>query len=605
MPIQMPSPMNRLFGTPSRPLTAIALAALSVPSPALAAGLTCDDMIKSAFRPDEQTSVVLVKPFQQGDTLAISEPSTQQTPIAASDLCLVKLIVGPGNPGPPGAPSTSPGIGIEVWLPSPAKWNGRIHNVGGRGGFDGGAHSLVTEVAWPIAAITAGTEGAVSASTDSGHSPTDGSWGMNPDGTLAEPLWQDYAHRAMHEMALKTKALTAAYYGRPAKYAYYEGASTGGRHGYRLAQQYPDDYDGIVANLPALNWAEWTTAGVYRALVVERDLGGVALTDAQQDLVSNAAISACDVVGGQHLGYIMDNVACEYDPTEDSAVICTSDGGTNTTADCVTRLQAKAVNKMWYGITIDGSVPSPDVDNGAGTRLDSKRRWYGMMRGTSLYNAYFSRLGYRSSAKDGYIAGQVALELQNPTIAEPTFRNATGNGQGLWQELSYKQLANAFDRGVALDPVFGNLASDNPDLSAFKARGGKLLSWHGWNDEAIPVQGSIRYYDRLIEKMGGAAKAQDFFRLYLVPGAGHLSPNGTANPSATPPLPAPGQLYTLMVNWVERGIEPRSVVLQSPVSSGVAGSAPACAYPHIVTYVGGDPNTAESFTCATSVRLNP
>lgn len=599
MRTEMSSLPNCLSSMPHWSLAAIALAALGAPSAAMATGLTCDDAIKSAFKPDEQTRVILVRPFRQGDGLVISEPRSPQTPIAASDLCLVKLIVGPGNPGPAGAPSTSQGIGIEVWLPAPAKWNGRIHNVGGRGGFDGGSHSSVSEVAWPIAAVTAGTEGAVSASTDIGHSPTDGSWGMDPDGTLAKPLWQDYAHRAMHEMALKTKALTAAYYGRPAKYAYYEGSSTGGRHGYRLAQQYPDDYDGIVANLPALNWTEWTTAGVYRALVIERDLGGVELTEAQQDLVSNAAISACDVVGGQHLGYIMDNAACHYDPTKDRAVLCASDGGTNTTADCVTQAQAQAVNKMWYGITRDGSVPSPDVDNGVSARLDGKRLWYGMMRGTSLYNAFFSRLGYRSSAKDGYIAGQVALQLQNPTIAEPTFRNATGNGQGLWQDLSYKQLANAFDRGVALDPVFGDLASDNPDLSAFKARGGKFLSWHGWNDEAIPVQGSIRYYDRVIEKMGGAANVQSFFKLYLVPGAGHLSPNGTANPKAVPPLPAPGQFYKLIVDWVERGIEPRSVVIQAPANSGVVRSAPACAYPQIATYVRGDPNLAASFTCTT------
>lgn len=594
----LPTLLKGLSRTTTLIAAASALLVLGLSSPASAAGLACDDSIKAAFKPDDQTRVTLVKRFRQGEAVVISEPVTQYTPTAAADLCLVKLIVGPGNPGPAGAPSTSPGIGIEVWLPDPAKWNGRIHNVGGRGGFDGGTHTSTSEVAWPIAVVTAGTEGAVSASTDIGHAPTDGSWGMDPDGTLAKPLWQDYAHRAMHEMAAKTKALTAAFYGKPAKYAYYEGSSTGGRHGYRLAQQYPDDYDGIVANLPALNWAEWTTAAVYRYLVIERDLGGVPLTDAQQDLVSNAAISACDMVGGQHLGYIMDNAACRYDPTKDLAVLCVGEGGRNTTADCVTRVQANAVNKMWYGITTDGSVPSPELDNGASARLGGRHLWFGLMRGTSLYNAYFSRLGYRSSAKNGYIAGQVALELQNPTIAEPTFKNASGDGQGLWQDLSYKQLANAFARGVALNPVFGDLASDNPDLSAFKARGGKFLSWHGWNDEAIPVQGSIRYYDRVIEKMGGAANVRSFFKLYLVPGAGHLSPNGTSNPGAVPPLPAPGQLYKLLVDWVERGIEPRGVVLNSPAASAVKRSAPACAYPQIVTYTGGDPDQAKSFRCA-------
>jgi pimeloyl-ACP methyl ester carboxylesterase len=168
--------------------------------------------------------------------------------------------------------------------------------------------------------MTAGMEGSISASTDSGHALTNGAWAMNPDGTPAQQLWIDYAHRAMHVMAQKTKALAVAYYGRPAHHAYYEGASTGGRHGYRLAQEYPDDYDGIVAVLPALNWAEWVTAAVYRSLVVQRDLGGTYLTRSQMDLVSNAAIRAGDMLGGQHMGYIVDNAACNYDPTKDPEI---------------------------------------------------------------------------------------------------------------------------------------------------------------------------------------------------------------------------------------------------------------------------------------------
>ena len=158
--------------------------------------------------------------------------------------------------------------------------------------------------------MTAGTEGAVSASTDSGHSPTNGAWGLNPDRSLARQLWIDFSHRAMHEVAVKTRALAGACYGRPPRYCYYEGASQGGRHGYRLAQQYPEDYDGIVANLPAINYTELALAGLYRQLVIERDLGAVALTEEQMDLVSNAAIGAGDMVGGEHLGYIFDNQSC-------------------------------------------------------------------------------------------------------------------------------------------------------------------------------------------------------------------------------------------------------------------------------------------------------
>ncbi len=555
------------------------------------------ESLQALFKPEDLTTVILVKCFKQGEPLIVNEPVTPMTMNALNDLIMVKLIVGPGNPGPAGAPSTSPGIGIEAWLPTQENWNGRIHNTGGRGGYDGGTQGSPEAVGWYYAAIPAGMEGAVSASTDIGHTPTDGSWGMNPDGALARPLWVDYAHRAQHEMAVKTKILATGFYGRPPKFCYYEGVSTGGRHGYRLAQEYPDDYDGIVANLPAINWAEWVTASVYRGVVIQRDLGGVQLTEGQMDLASNAAIHACDVIGGQHMGYILDYEACRYDPAKDPAVLCLADGGTNVTPDALTLAQAQAINKMWYGMTEDGTVPPPEKDNGVRAVLNGKRRWYGLARGTSIYNQYFSKLGFVAANTGGYITGQVALQLQNPGIADIGFKNASGDGQGLWKNLSYEELSHAFDRGVAMDEDFGRLASDNPDLSAFQARGGKFLSWHGWNDEAIPVQGTIQYYDRVMETMGGAEKVQSFFKLYLIPGAGHMSPHGTSNSDANPPIPGPFQFYQMMVDWVEKGIEPSNIIIESPAPDKPKRSAPLCPYPRKAVYVGGDPFKAESYVC--------
>jgi Tannase and feruloyl esterase len=583
----------------------------AVPKP-----LKCEDSIKMRFKPDTLTSVVAVKAFKKGDPLVMSEPVTQFTPKAANDLCMIKLNVGPGNPGPADAPSTSAGIGIEVWLPTPANWNGRLHNIGGRGGYDGGSQGSAVSVGWPYAAATAGNEGAVSASTDSGHSLSNGSWGMDPDGTLSRALWTDFAHRAQHEMALKTKALTTAYYGRTAAHAYYEGASTGGRHGYMLAQRYPQDYDGIIANLPTIYFSNWSNVNAYKNLVVQRDLDGVPLTEEQQDIVSNAAIRACDLVGGEHLGYIFDNAACHYDPTKDLEVLCKADGGNNTTKDCVTKTQASLVNKIWYGITVDGSVPSPSVDNGAGVALGGKHLWYGFMRGTSLYLAYFTKrsqemirlLGGGGAGRAGSASGgaarsaeggdQVALELQNPTLAGPSFKNASGNGEGLWTQLSYTQFANAFARGIALDPVLGSVSSSDPDLSAFKAHGGKFLSWHGWNDESIPVQQSMRYYDSVVDKMGGLANVQSFFKLYLIPGGGHTSPQGTSNPDANPPAVAGGQFYKLMIDWVEKGIAPDRIEIKSPSDKFEVITQPICPYPQKATYTQGNPRVTSSFTCS-------
>ena len=580
------------------------------PAPAPAA-LTCDDTLKTAFVPDSNTTVVAVKAFKKNDPLILSGAATPQTPVAANDVCMVKLNVGPGNTGPAGAPSTSPGIGIEIWLPAKANWNNRVHNWGG-GGWAGGTAGSTTAL-WgtsPLpwdAAGTAGREGAVSSTTDTGHSSGDGSFAMNPDGTINKALWTDFASRGIHEQAVKTKALATAYYGSAPKYMYWEGGSTGGRQGLHLAQNNPADYDGIIANQPGINWSRFITADMYPQIIFQRDLGGTPLTTTQQDLVSNAAIAACDLVGGQHLGYIPDPSACTYDPTTDVSVLCSADGGSNATAACVSKIQATAINKMWYGMTSDGSVPSPATDNGwaqASTSVlpgSGTQRWFGMPRGTSMYTAAFAPFGINGLASPNgpfhATVQQLALELQNPTIAEPAFKNATGDGQSLWKLLSYAQLANAFDRGVALQAEFGNIDTDNPDLSAFKNRGGKMLTFHGLADELVMPQGTINYYNRVAAQMGGLPSVQSFYRLYLVPGGGHGVPNGTSNPAAVPPAFAPGQEYGLLTNWVENGVVPDQVTLQSTVGA-VTNSRPVCVYPKKATYTSGNPNTATSYTCS-------
>ncbi len=599
-------------------LIAAMLCAVLHPSLGVTANLVCNDSLKTRFKPDSLTKVVYVKAFRKGDLLQLTPGGVSQgasglpvmqVPTASNDLCMVKLNVGPGNAGPADAPSTSAGIGIEVWLPMPSNWNGRIHAIGG-GGWVGGPAGSPTAIADMRPPSIAGTEGAVSSFTDGGHSgvrrgepSSGGDFAMNPDGTINKRLWYDLNVRSLHEQAVKTKALAKAFYGSSARHSYWDGASQGGRQAYSLAQNYPEDYDGIIGNMPAINLTRFGTAGLYAHLLFVHELGGVALTEAQQDLVSNAAIHGCDVVGGQHLGYIMDLSACRYDPTIDQEVLCPAEGGSNKTPACVTKAQAMVFNKIWYGLTPDGSAPPPASDNGWVHPLEGGRRWFGLPRGTSLYNTFYSHL-FHVNAGQASVAGPfgistdlVALDLQNPTMAGHNFVNASGNGAELWRTLSYVQLSNAFDRGDALDPLFGHNNTDNPDLSAFKARDGKLLTWHGLNDEMIPVQGTIRYYDKVAETMGGIGRVQEFYRLYLVPGNGHGSPNGTSNPDAHPPVFVPNQFYQLLIDWVERGVAPERVDIRAPADSPVAITQPVCPYPRKATYDAGDPRLAASFDC--------
>lgn len=569
-------------------------------SPVAEAPLACDDSIKTSFVPDSQTSVVLVKEFKKGDALLLSGTATATTPLAANDVCLVKLNVGPGNPGPADAPSTSPGIGIEIWLPAASNWNQRVHTVGG-GGWAGVVANSPTSIANARAAAIAGTEGAVSSYTDTGHAGNSGSFAMNPDGTFNDVLWKDFSLRSIQEQAVKTKALATAYYGSAPKYSYFEGGSQGGRQGLSLAQNFPSEYDGIIANEPAINWTEFTMAGMYPQIVFQRDLGGVGLTTEQQDLMSNAAINACDVVGGQHMGYVMDPAACTYDPSVDPNVLCTSSGGNNSTSACVTPAQATAMNKIWYGITADGSVPSPSADNGW-SLAGGVHRWYGPTRGTSTYFAQYAPLGVDgpSSPSGAFFlaADQLALTLQDPTMATARFVNATGNGSDQWRTLTYADFNNAFDRGLALQPELSNIHANNPDLSAFKARGGKLLTAHGLNDELIYPGGTVNYYNKAATAAGGLAALQHFYRLYLVPGMGHAGPNGTSNPNAAPPVFSNEVFYSVLVDWVEKGIVPDRLDISTPATASVQRSQPICVYPKKATYTSGDVNVAASYTCS-------
>ena len=146
--------------------------------------------------------------------------------------------------------------------------------------------------------------------------------------------------------------------------------------------------------------------------------------------------------------------------------------------------------------------------------------------------------------------------MQNPSLAQPTFVNATGNGIDGWKSLSYAQLNTAFDLGIELQPLFGHINTDQADLHLFRNMGGKVLSYHGLADQLVPPQGTVNYYNRVAMEMGGFAAIQSFYRLYLVPGMNHGFGNGSPAPGAVPPLPTNADLYRLLTDWVEKGIEP-------------------------------------------------
>ena len=571
---------------------------------------SCDARLATAFAPNREAQVLLVKAFRAGEPIALANtPATPAPPVAPVDLCLIKLVVGPGHPGTEGAPSTSKGIGIEVWLPEPRHWNGRIRDIGS-GGWAGGDHADPTRIGSRTIVLAGVAKGYAGSASDHGHSNrniggSSGSFAMKEDGTINTALWHDFAERSLEQMALATRAAVRSFYGKRADYTYWDGYSTGGRQGYKLAQKYPHLYDGILAGAPAFNWTRFITSELYPQIVMQRSFGAP-LPTAKLNFVSTRSVSSCDALG---LGFILDPLQCRYDPTRDAQALCTGVAGNgvvgaSTDANCVNVTEAQAVNRMWYGQTADGSYADPQADNAPGPFLaTSNHLWFGLARGTSL--------GLLAGAAQPFTISSdvVALSLQNPTIAHTNFFNATGNGQALWKELSFAQLANAYYRGLALQPEFSFINTDNPDLRGLRRAGGKVLSYHGLADDLIAPQGSLNYYARVVAEMGGNEKVQRFNRLYLIPGMAHdgsFSRTGTFDPATgatTSPnkVPQPqavagrDELFVALRNWVEKGDAPGRIEVSSADGSV---SMPLCVYPKQAQHDGsGDPKVASSYRC--------
>lgn len=580
-------------------------AAAQTGQPDAAVALSCDDRLAVAMERNTGTKVLLVKSFKKGDSLVVSgkhggAPASAvegtgggAAPVAKVDLCLVKLLVGPGNPGPAQAPSTSAGIGIEVLLPSHSNWNQRIRAYG-NSGWSGTPQANLTLVASDDLHVAAAAKGFVVATSDNGHvgSPIDPSFAMKPDGSINTAGWQDFSERSLHELAEKTKILTKFYYGRPHQFAYWDGFSTGGRQALKLAQQFPKDFDGILAGAPAINWSKYHTAGLYARIAMQQDLGHL-IAPEKLSAATNAAIKAC---GGAKLGFLVDPLACRYDPVRDTRILCKEPVAVPARTDdgtCLSAAEAKIINKAWYGQTTDGSVPSPASDNGNSDTLeDGKRLWFGWTRDTDLKATPVG-------GAPGIIlaADQTALELQRPELGSEQLKNATGNGANLWlNKLDYAGLANAQVQGVQLQPQFSRINTDNPDLAEFAALGGKLLMYHGLSDEYIPVQGSLNYYTRVMAHMGGGGAVAKFFRFYLIPGFTH-SGRSEGKPSVPVPQPSSGrdEMFVALQNWVERGKGPGVIQVRS--SDGTV-SLPLCVYPLKTTYRGtGSVKSAGSYSC--------
>lgn len=478
--------------------------------------------------------------------------------------CLVKVLV-------PQA------IHIWVGLPMNGAWNGRWESVGG-GVFVG-------SVSVPAQAIAAGY---AAAATDTGHTggrpgvpipPLDGSFGMLKPGTPNTTLQKDFAYRSEHLMAVIGKQLVQAFYGKPPQFSYWNGCSTGGRQGLRMVQDYPKDYDGVLAGAPAIHWDRFQAAMMWYSMVALRDNGGpigggnVRMLMAKDRLATGRAIEACDKLDGVRDGVIDDPRRCHYLAAKDTQITrasCTAEDPT-----CLTPREADVIDKSWLGPVVcpDGGT-NCKVPEVASRNLDGKgpmRLWYGQQRGTNL------------AALGGIAPFPAALEQAKFWVYfDPNWD---------WHQLDYDNFL-AFFRAT-VERVGPMMASDNPDLSAFRRRGGKLVLWHGWADQLINPQGTIDYYDRVVQQMGGLERTQQFARLFMAPGVQHCG-GGDG--------PQPQQAFEAVVDWVEKGVAPQTILASKPIQGGTR-TRPLCPYPAEARWSGaGSSDEAANFSCVMPKR---
>ena len=430
-----------------------------------------------------------------------------------------------------------PEIRFTVDLPS--AWNGRIYMFG-NGGYAGEALDSPGRQA---AARRAVARGFVAAQTNTGHD------------AAAEPLAAfasspqkviDYAFRAVHVTAVTAKTLAQVHYGTPPRRAYFDGCSTGGRQGLIAAQRFPDDFDGIVAGAPVLNFSG-TMIGYAKD---QKALAAAPLTADAIKTVGDAVVAKCDGLDGVKDGVVDDPRRCPFTPSSDIPR-CSGD---TAAAGCLTTAQLHTVETIYSPVQRGGATFFP------GWPVGAESGWIPW---------FVSANGGRSIS-----SGFGEAFLKDIAFGRP---NA-----------SYDWLT--FDASADLDKIQAGRAlldATNPDLSRFKQRGGKIVSYVGWADPALNPLMTVGYFETVTKTMGSSTA--DFYRMFMVPGMAHCQ-GGTGTSTF--------DAFTPLVRWVEKGTAPDTIPAARVAAGKTVRTRPLCPYPQTAIYQGsGSTDDAASFAC--------
>jgi feruloyl esterase len=443
------------------------------------------------------------------------------------------------------APTADSHIEFELWLRT-SGWNGRYMGVGNGG--SGGSINYFAQNGPSLAEAL--RNGFAASSTDTGHQGADDDFSFAP-GHREQRI--DYHYRAIHETALAARSIISAFYGAAPKYSYFSGCSDGGRQGLMEAQRYPADYDGVLVCGPAVHRTDSVTAWIWVAQSVGTK-AGAEIPQSKLLMIHAAVIAACDALDGLQDGLIAEPMRCRFDP---ASLLC-KDADSDR---CLTKPQVTALTRFYSGPRNSKGEP---IASGflPGAELDP-------VGAISCPNCKASALHRASMFLDGLFDARFSVN---------TF--------------DFDRDVEVFERTE--DAKLTN--TTEPNLKAFKDRGGKLIIVHGWSDGADPAILSVRYYKNVVSTMGLKAVDQ-FFRLYMVPGVYHNASRGPG------PTAFPGPMLKALEGWVEDKLAPNAVIaandkIDGDPSSGVVRTRPLCPYPAVAMYRGtGSTNEADKFVC--------
>lgn len=484
------------------------------------------------------------------------------------------LVTGAIDPVDPAAPA------ILFRIALPADWNGKALMLGG-GGLDGTIPDVTGNVsAGPVDKPLPLARGYAVFGSDSGHqagplASLDASFGLND-----EALNNYNSGDALKKTRDVAMNLIEAHYGRLPDRSYFSGGSTGGREALTAIQRWPEDWDGAIAWYPARAGMVSILGGhrMNRALAQPGAYPNVA----KRDALLRAALQTCDGFDGAMDGLIghQDRCNAAFDPStaqlDGKPLRCP--GGADTGDACLSDAQIAAMKVI--------NTP---------TRLDYLASGETQHPG---YNIWGSDLGIytRTNPIQG-IVDFLALNRSPPGRPMPPDAPYISIYTDQW--IKYHVTRDPSYDTLSLDPENPGAWADRisflsigldakTDLSAFAARGGKLLMAHGLNDVLVSSRSTRDFYQTLVRQLGMPA-VRDFVRFYEVPGYNH---------AASSVFNATWDSLAALDAWVETGAAPAHPVTTDTV--GVPGrTRPLCEYPKWPRYNGvGDIDEAGSFSCA-------